>query len=114
MGFDMTLRVLLRQIAEDGWHAISLEHCILAQAETEDAVREEFGALLAAEIAFGIRHRNSRKPLAGIPPAPLDVQVDFARAEPCQEAPAKMTLLLEAEGRTREVELPDRQERRAA
>ena len=110
----MTLRVLLRQIAEGGWHAIGLEHCILAQAETEDAVREEFGALLAAEIAFGVRHRNPRNPLAGIPPAPLDVQADFARAEPCQEAPVKMTLLLEHEGRKREIELPERQERLAA
>ena len=110
----MRLRVLLRPIAEGGWHAIGLEHGILAQAETEDAVREEFGALLAAEIAYGIRHRNPRNPLAGIAPAPMDVHADYARAEPCEEPAARMTLLLETEGRKREVALPETQERRAA
>ena len=110
----MNLSVLLKPVA-GVWHAICLERFIVAQADSEDHVIREFEALLAAEVAYGIRHGDPEHPLVGIPQAPQDVWDEFERAEPCDTPPAMLTVIVSDDGgKQKEVRLPKTDDMRRA
>ena len=50
-----------------------LERFIVAGGETQEQAAKQFHALLAAELAYGMRHRDPEDPLSDIPIAPLSV-----------------------------------------
>ena len=110
----MNLSVLLKPVA-GAWHAICLERFIVAQAESEEDVIREFDALLAAEVAYGIRHGDPEHPLVGIPQAPPEIWDEFEHAEPCNEPPARMNVIVMDEGgKQQEIELPKTDDLRRA
>ena len=103
----MKLRVLLKLIEDGGWQAICLERCILAQAPTKADVITAFAGLLAAEVAYGIRHGDPTCPLAGIPPAPLPVWDEAERAVPSDEPPTQLMVTLDAAGQEHQIDMPE-------
>ena len=111
----MNLSVLLKPVA-GAWHAICLERFIVAQADSEENVIREFDALLAAEVAYGIRHGDPEHPLVGIPQAPPGVWDEFECAEPCDAPPARMTVMVMDVGdkQQKEIELPKTDDLRRA
>ena len=67
------LRVLLQSVGDQAWIAVGLERFIVAEGETQKQAAKQFHALLASEIAYGMRHRDREDPLSDIPVAPLSV-----------------------------------------
>ena len=110
----MNLSVLLKPVAGT-WRALCLERFIVSQAESEENVIREFYALLAAEVAYGIRHGDPEHPLVGIPQAPPDVWDEFECAERCDEPPVRMTVMvMDDGGKEQEIEVPQTDDLRRA
>ena len=83
MKMSIKLRVLIKRgEALDVWLAVCLERCIVAQASSQEEVVREFQAILAAEVAYGVRHGDPAHPLDGIEPAPTQYWDAFERASP--------------------------------
>ena len=103
----MHLNVLLRQISENRWQAISLERCVVAGGTTEDEARHQFGDMLASAISYGLRHGDSGDPLAEYPEAPEDVWLDWKKAIPYEGEPVKFSLVMLEDGEPVEDEQPN-------
>ena len=100
----MSLSVVLRP-SENDWHAIGMEHFIVARGSSDSDVIHGFCELLAAEVAYGMRHGKHDNPLVDIPQAPDDLWEIFEGATPYQDASSnRMTVILLENDQ--EVELP--------